>query len=131
MAAFEQAVARGRDEGQCLRRRPRDRRGDGIGSGRSEVAEPVVLPAGDDPTHPLVVDDRRTGGRERDAPARALDAAADGPRGRRAATLAERRPQWWKRVKAVTADRGAGAPAAETALREQQLEHGSRLRVRV
>jgi glycosyltransferase involved in cell wall biosynthesis len=62
-------------------------------------------------------------GGEREPPARALRAAADGPCGGRAAALAARRFQPRQRAEARVADLRTAPPAGETALRQQQLEH--------
>src|SRR5207247_5925470 len=68
------------------------------------------------------VGDGRAGGRERDAPAGALGAAPDRPRGRCTAAVAERRAQSREPCEAANADRLAGKVAADTALRQEQVE---------
>jgi hypothetical protein len=117
-----------RDERERRRFGAGQRRRDDLGCDGCQAPQPVLLPAGDDAPDAIVVDQRRACGRERDPPSRALGAAIDGPRGRGAAALAERRHETRQRFEALAADCRARPPAGEASLREEQFEHVSRLR---
>ena len=130
VAALEQASAIRGNVRQRFDGRPRDRSGDEVGRRCSDATEAVLLPTGDDGAHALVIGDGGAGRLERDAAAGAFGAAADRPRGRASAALAERRLDPRQRLEAGFAHRGAAARTRETALRQQQVEHAATVRRR-
>src|SRR5204862_4871075 len=89
VSAFEQTVAIRRHEGHRFNVRSLNRGDDHVGSDHREPAQAVLLPPRDDRPHTLVISDRGSSRRERDAATRALGAAAHGPRGRRATAIAK------------------------------------------
>ena len=96
--------------------------GDQVGGERSDVAQPVLLPGGDERADGHVVLDRSAGGGERDPPARALAAARDRPGDGRAAAGAERRSEPRQRARAGRTEGGARQPADDAASRQEQVE---------
>ena len=123
MAALEQTAAVGRDERERVGARPRKGSDDDVGRRRREAPQPVLLPAGDDRAHAVVVGDRRARRRESEPSAGALRTAAHRPRGRRATAFAERRPDARQRLEARDAHDRAAPSADEASHRQQQLEH--------
>ena len=91
VSADQHACSIGRDERQRGHPRPLDPGDDEIRGLARKPAQPALLPPRDETAHAIVVLDRRARGGERESASRALPAAPDGPRGRRPATLAERR----------------------------------------
>ena len=80
-----------RDEREHVDLGPPERLRDDVGRNTRESPEAFLLPRDDDALDGRVVRDGRARRRERDAPSGTLAAAPDGPPGRRAAALAERR----------------------------------------
>jgi hypothetical protein len=87
-----------------------------------EPAEALLLPGANEGASPLVVDDRGARLREREPPARALGAAAYRPGARRAASLADRRPQAKEPVPALTAERGSGSSTYGAPVGQEQRQ---------
>jgi len=131
IAAPEAAVAIGRDE--CEHRVAGMRKTDGHDGGRivGESPQAALLPAGDEQPHRALVGDGSPCSCEGEPPAGALPAASNGPRRRRAATLAERRRKRRQGRVALRAELLSGRVADETALRQEQVEHGSTLALQV
>lgn len=88
-----------------------------------EPSPSVLFPLAYEPPRALVVHDRGARPCEREPTARALGAAADGPRTRRPAAFAERLAQPHELVSAVDAEHGSRARAHGAALGEEKLEH--------
>ena len=123
MAALQRPVAVGRNEGDGSDRRPFDRLDDHVGRNLGEAAKATFLPRCHEAAHAAVVLDRRARACEREPPARALPAAGHRPRGRRPATLAERRLNPGKARPAAATELAAGEGADRAPLRQQQVEH--------
>ena len=104
--------------------------GDELGQRRGEVATASLLPGGDEGPRSSVVDDRAARPCKRQPPARAFDAAPDGPGARAPAALAHRWPDADEGVEARLAERPARNGAARTAARQHETEqvHASTLR---
>src|SRR5207302_979901 len=117
------AVAVRRDDAERGNARPRDDLHHHLCGESREAAQAALLPGRDESAHRAVVRDRRPRGCESEPPPGALAAPANRPGGRRAAALAEGRTEPRQPVDAGRADDRPTAPAAETALREQEVEH--------
>src|SRR5207247_10518143 len=85
--APEDPLAVRRHERQRGDTRPLDSGDDELGGVARKPTEAALLPRAHEPADALVVLDRRPRGGEREATARALPAAAHGPRGRRPTAL--------------------------------------------
>jgi hypothetical protein len=127
VAALQQAVAVGRDEGEDVYLGPRHGVDDERRRFRCEPAQAAFLPAADDPPHRFVVLDGGAGGREREPAAGALAAPRDRPDGRGAAPGAERRDDRGQPVPAAVAELRPGIAAGKTALREEKVEQAPTL----
>jgi len=104
VAAQEHTLPVGWDEADQSDARRRDRLDDeGRGFGRKPT-QPALLPRRDEAADAFVVLDSRTRGGERETAARALAAAAHGPGGWSAATLAERETQQRQALAATVAE---------------------------
>jgi hypothetical protein len=128
VTALETAVGVGRDKRDRAAVRPRDDLGGECGGGIGEPSQSALLPGGYDRLDGVVVVDGCPGGRECDSPARTLVTAADGPGCRRAAALAERRPDPRQPGEAGVAELDAAEAADRASLREEQVEHASKIR---
>lgn len=90
--------------------------------GRGEVPKAPILPRVDEAANGLVVDHRRAGTRESQAPTCALEAAPDRPGGRRTAPLAAGAAKPRQRAEAGAAYLHARKPARDAALRQEEVE---------
>src|SRR5262249_58683872 len=104
VAALDAAVVVRRDIGDDVRRRPGHAWDDELGGNGCEAAEPALLPRPHRLPHRCRVWDRRPRGVERNPAAGALGALLHGPRGRRAAPGARRRPEAGQRCAATIAE---------------------------
>ncbi len=121
-AAPADAVARARNEGESVGRRPRDDVGHELGGKPCDAAEAVFLPGGDEAPGGAVVGDRRPRGGEGNPPPGALAAALHRP-GRRAAAAGADRPAEDDELPAAgAAQQLVAGPAREAPLREQKTE---------
>lgn len=120
-------ISVGRDEGERSDGRPLDGLGHELRREPREEAEPAFLPGRDKRLHRRVVGDGRPRRGEREAPARALPAAGNGPGSRRAAARAEGPAQARQRAAAPRAHCLAGGAAGHAALGEQKVEYAPRL----
>ena len=113
--------------------RPRSDLRHELGGVAREPPSPPLLPGADEPSRLRVVDDRRPRVREREPSPRALGTAPDGPRTRRAASLADGRREPDERPAARSAERPAGRLADRAALGQEEVErpHGSTVRTNV
>src|SRR5689334_22188124 len=111
MPAPEPAIAIARYEGHDVDVRPGDSADDELRGDMSEVSSSSLLPRCDEGTCAVVVDDRRSGRREREPPACALGTAPNGPRSWRTAAVAQRRRATDEPLHAHAANRCADTPA--------------------
>src|SRR5205823_7925061 len=94
---------------------------------RREPPQAALLPGGDERAHRAFVGHRRARRAEGEPAPGALEAPLNRPRGRRAAAGAEGRAEPRQPVRAGAAEDRSSGSAAETALREQDIEHKPKL----
>ena len=123
MPTLEAPPALGRDERECIDLGRREALGHQLCGLGGEAPQTALLPGVDEPAGCRVVPDRRPGAREAEPAARALAAAFDRPRGRRAAARAERRLDPLELVAAAGAELFPAAAAYDAALRQDEVEH--------
>ena len=122
VAALQRPVAIRRNGRDGVHGGRGESRGEDARGGRRERAEAALLPLPHERAHGVVVFDRGSSMRESEPPAAALAAAPDRPSRRRAATVAERRPEARERADALAADVDAAVAAERAAPREDEIE---------
>ena len=125
MAALELAVAVAGNERDRVDIRPREPGDDELGRDGREITPAALLPRGDERARAGVVDERSPRRGEREPPAAALGAAANGPGPGAPQRSHHGGAQRTSRVEAAVADRAADPAADAAAAGEHEVERAA------